>query len=228
MFFHRHCRGSRRVTVVGLLMCSGLLFVALPAAAVGPDTPKGARELLTTRLQAAAPGSPEWKVLMADGQARTEFCAHCHGGDGMSVMALVPNLAGQSPYYLLEQIEKFADGRRHDYIMTPLARQFSEQDMVAVAFYYSNMKPRSQAADAGLAEQGATLFGQRCTGCHGQDAHGGHQYARLAGQNSAYLRRRLAGFREDSGSSVTVMTSMAKSLSEKDIEAVTAYLSTLP
>ena len=229
MFAYQNPRSVRRVAAASLALFAGMLCAAPPAAAAGPETsPKGARELLAARLQAAGRGGPEWKALMADGQARTEFCAHCHGQDGTSVMSLVPNLAGQSPHYLLEQIEKFSDGRRHDYIMTPLARQFGPQDMVAVAFYYANMKPRSQAADRVLAQQGALLFGQRCVGCHGRDAHGGDQYARLAGQNPDYLKRRLASFREASGGSVSVMTEMAKGLSEKDVEVVTAYLSTLP
>lgn len=211
----------------GLVMVF-LLGTALPAPAADPAPPRGAQELLAIRLQAVERDSPEWKALMADGRSRADFCARCHGQDGNSVAPLVPNLAGQSPYYLLEQIERFADGRRKDFIMSPLARQFSQDDKIALVFYYTNMPARSQTADPALAGAGAMLYGQRCIACHGPDAHGGDKYARLAGQHPDYLKRRLTGFSEATGGAVSVMTGIAMTLTEQDIERITAYLSSLP
>lgn len=210
-----------------------MVFVVLfgnasAAQAAEPEAPKDARELLATHLRSAERDSPRWRSLMADGKARSDFCSHCHGMDGISVMPLVPNLAGQNPYYLLGQIEKFADGRRQDYIMSPQAREMTRDDKVALVFYYTNMIPRAESADPDLARHGGELYGQRCTACHGADAHGGETFARLAGQNPAYLTRRLAGFQEATGRSISPMTPIAKTLTDKDIAALTAYLSTLP
>lgn len=202
--------------------CLFLLLLGVGAAAPAAD-PAPSRGLL-----AAERGSPEWKALVADGRSRADFCARCHGEDGNSTAQLVPNLAGQSPAYLLEQIEKFADGRRKDFIMTPLARQFSQEDKVALVYYYANMPARAHAADPALVGPGAVLYGQRCIACHGPDAHGGDLYARLAGQHPDYLKRRLAGFREATGGAISVMTEIARTLTERDIEQITAYLSSRP
>lgn len=215
-----------RACKVVVAMLVSLPWAALPAA--GAEASKGVQELLAIRLQATGRDTPEWNALMAEGRKRADFCFRCHGPDGTSVMPLVPNLAGQNPYYLLEQLEKFSDGRRQDYIMTPLARQFSREDKVAVVFYFSNQRPRAESAASGLVRQGEVLYGQRCTGCHGPGAHGSDKYARLAGQNPAYLKRRLTGFRDATGGAASVMTEMARTLTEKDTDAVTAYLSTLP
>jgi cytochrome c553 len=207
------------------LLC-GLTVV--PALGADPASPPATRAQLASLLQTVERDSPRWQTLMAEGRARTDFCARCHGPDGVSVMPLVPNLAGQNPYYLLEQSERFADGRRQDYIMSPLARQLSPADRIALVFYYAGMPAQAKAADPALVGQGAQLYGQRCIACHGPGAHGSDQYARLAGQNPAYLKRRLAGFREARGGAISVMSEIAKTLGEPDIERVTAYLSSLP
>lgn len=217
------------VSLAGLVLLAG---ARLPASAgeqgKSQGTPQGARELLASWLQVAKRGTPEWKALMADGEARTEFCARCHGADGSSAMPLVPNLAGQSPVYLLDQIEQFADGRRNDFIMTPLARRFSTEDKVGVVFYYANLAPRPHGANPELARAGERLYAGRCVACHGRDAHGGDRFARLASQHPQYLKRRLAAFQETTGDSASPMLAVAKGLSAQDMQAIVAYLSTLP
>jgi cytochrome c553 len=220
--------GSRYSAAAGWVVFVALLVGVLAARAAEPGTPKDARELLATYLRSAERDSPRWKSLMADGQARGEFCAHCHGVDGIGVLPLVPNLAGQNPYYLLDQIEKFADGRRRDYIMSPQARAMTRDDKAALVFYYTNMIPRAESADPELARRGGGLYGQRCVACHGPDAHGGETYARLAGQNPAYLTRRLTGYQEAADKSISLMTPITETLTDTDIAALTAYLSTLP
>jgi len=216
------CRG------ITALFCLTLLS---SAQAAGSAPAASARDLLGARLlQVESDGSAR-KALQADGKARTEFCARCHGEDGNSKAPLVPNLAGQNALYLLDQIERFADGRRKDFIMSPLARQFSREDRVVVALYYAGMESRAQNADPARVAQGAALYGQRCIACHGQDAHGSDQHARLAGQHPAYLRRRLEGFQAASGASVasvSPMTDVARALGDRQIEQLAAFLSSLP
>jgi len=228
MRFRSGSIGSPNTAAAGWVLFVTLIVSVLAAQAAEPGTPKDARDLLATYLRSTERDSPQWKSLMADGRVRSEFCAHCHGVDGISVIPLVPNLAGQNPYYLLDQIEKFADGRRPDYIMSPQARQMTKDDKAALVFYYMNMIPRAESADPELARHGGDLYVQRCVACHGPDAHGGERFARLAGQNPAYLTRRLTGFQEAADRSISPMTPVAKTLTDKDIAALTAYLSTLP
>lgn len=207
------------------LLC---LMLLLPVWAAEPAPSASARELLSARLLQLGQDSSAWQALLADGKVRTEFCARCHGEDGNSKEPLVPNLAGQNAQYLLDQVERFADGRRKDYIMSPLARQYSREDRVVVAIYYARMNSRAPGADPARVAQGAALYGQRCIACHGPGARGSDQFARLAGQHPAYLRRRLEGFQAASGASLSPMTDIARALNDRQVEQLATYLSSLP
>lgn len=210
----------------GLTVCILLLAMG-EMASVSAAEPSSLKEALARKLALRKTNGAGWAALAQQARERASFCARCHGEDGNSVQPLVPNIAGQNPYYLLEQIAKFADGRRNDYIMTPLARMFSEEDRMMVAAYYSTLSPRPYAVEASLAQRGKERFQQRCISCHGQDAHGSEQYARLAGQRVEYLRHRLFTFQQPSDTP-TVMHGVAKGLAEEDIQTITAYLASLP
>ena len=112
--------------------------------------------------------------------------------------------------------------------MTPLAQQFSAEDKIALSIYYANMKSRPKTADSELARKGKKYYLQKCVSCHGKDAHGGKQYARLAGQHAQYLQRRIYNMQNATGRVATDMTQVATTLSEKEVEALAAYISTLP
>jgi len=217
--------GLLRGRAVAVLGC---LLALEPAWAAEPKPSASAREMLTTRQPAFARTSPERESMLADSKARADFCVRCHGEDGNSKEPLVPNLAGQNPYYLLEQIERFADGRRKDFIMSPLARQFSRDDKVMVSLFYASMTARPQPGDPAQVAEGAALYGQRCIACHGQGARGSNQYARLAGQHPAYLKRRLAAFQQMSESLPSPMPGIARGLGDKEIELLSTYLASLP
>lgn len=221
---------KKTVELIGWQVSTALLLAiwlsVSPASAA--ETPPDARELMKSWLQTVKRDTPQWQSMLADGRRRADFCVNCHGEDGNSRMPLVPNLAGQNPYYLLEQNERFADGRRKDFIMSPLARQFSVLDNAMVVLYFSSMTPRHHEADPGLVAKGAGLYGRFCIACHGQGAHGNEQFARLAGQHPEYLTRRLSFFKEASGAAVTAMTPIARTLDGKQIEQLAAYLSSLP
>ncbi len=214
-----------RVWLASLLLTAGT--VLLQPQAFAADSGE-LRKILSSK-----PGDKNGDIvtrqaLIADGRERAHFCAYCHGDDGNSKLPLVPNLAGQNPFYLFEQIEKFADGRRKDYIMTPLAKHFSTENRIALSIYYANMKPRPKTADAKLVSKGKKYYFEKCVSCHGKNAHGGEQYARLAGQHPQYLRRRIYSMQRATGKVATVMTSVAMTLSENEVESLAAYLSTLP
>jgi len=69
-------------------------------------------------------------------------------------------------------------------------------------------------------QKGATA----CLACHGAKGEGqaGAGFPRLAGLNPAYLEKQLHGF-ADNGRKNSIMDSIAKALSEKEIKAVSAY-----
>lgn len=70
--------------------------------------------------------SPELKAkAIMSGKARIALCKRCHGLDGNGLKPRYPNLAGQNPAYIFEQMEKYADNQRIFKLMNVLSRKFT-------------------------------------------------------------------------------------------------------
>lgn len=168
------------------------------------------------------------------GEERTLLCQYCHGADGYSLKPEVPNLAGQNVQYLLEQIDHFSSGARKDYVMNQLAKNFTAEDKINVAFFYHAQPVRQMAADEALAVQGQPLYQRLCSDCHGADGHGNETLARLAGQRPDYVVYSLRQFRADAAGTSglqrrsPLMANAAKGLTDAQIEALAAYVAGLP
>lgn len=67
-------------------------------------------------------------------------CIACHGEQGVSVSPLFPNLAGQKKDYLVKELKQFKSGERKDPIMSPLAQTVADEDVEALAEYFSSLK----------------------------------------------------------------------------------------
>ncbi|MCU7960462.1 MAG: c-type cytochrome [gamma proteobacterium symbiont of Bathyaustriella thionipta] len=161
---------------------------------------------------------------------RTALCKTCHGKEGYSVRPLTPNLAGQNPVYIVDQFSAFADGRRKNYMMSNLAANFTQEDMIKIAIYYSHEPAFSDGkADPLLVEEGRKLYSNYCTECHGKNANGPKGYARLAGQRADYIVKALKDFKQPGGDrSSSIMYGRAQLLrTEEHMQAVAAYLSQL-
>ena len=102
----------RPLLAAGLASCAVL---AAPALAQGAD-PKLGRNL------AAA-------------------CANCHGTNGVSEQGM-PNLAGQQRAFLAQQMQDFKAGRRPATIMHQLAKGYTDEQIEALAAYFSAQKAR--------------------------------------------------------------------------------------
>jgi len=163
------------------------------------------------------------------GKKATFFCANCHGEDGISKTPDVPNLAGQNPAYLLEQIRKFGAGERKDQFMQGLIKVLKDEERVQVAAYFSNMVVRPSPADAAQAAKGKVLFSKLCVRCHGEQARGNEAIARLAGQKLPYLETTITRYRDKTGIRNNQLMSIATApLKNEDITAVANYLTQLP
>jgi len=68
-------------------------------------------------------------------------CANCHGTNGMSVQGM-PNLAGQQRTYLVQQMQDFKTGKRPATIMHQLAKGYTDEQIEALAAYFSAQKAR--------------------------------------------------------------------------------------
>lgn len=100
--------------------------------------------------QTAAPGQVDDPSMLAAGQRIYEngnpdqgvpACIGCHGANGVG-NARYPRLAGQYPAYILDQMERFADGRRTNdtRLMQTVASRLGETETRAVAEYIASLE----------------------------------------------------------------------------------------
>jgi cytochrome c553 len=66
-------------------------------------------------------------------------CAACHGADGIARDAEVPDLAGQHDVYLYNQMRDYRRGKRKHEEMRYMGRHMTDEEMRAIAEYYSGL-----------------------------------------------------------------------------------------
>jgi len=167
----------------------------------------------------------------AAGANKAQPCFACHGANGNSVVPQFPNLAGQTARYLYLQLRDYQEGRRSDPLMQPLAQPLSREDSLDIAAFFAAQKPQPNAFEAdperaarGKARADETL----CTMCHLGNFAGQNEIPRVAGQQYDYTVKQLRDFKarvrtNDAGS----MTSVARTLSDQDIEDLGHYTASL-
>ena len=82
-------------------------------------------------------------ILAADvaaGQAKAVACGACHGANGISVVPMYPNLAGQKSAYITKQLKAFRDGTRQDPVMNGMAKPLADADIENLAAYFESLK----------------------------------------------------------------------------------------
>ncbi len=80
--------------------------------------------------------------------AAATTCAACHGPAGISAAPTFPNLAGQKAGYLEAQLKAFKAKTRTNAFMNPIAAQLSDDDIHALAMYWSSLPAAPTAAPA--------------------------------------------------------------------------------
>lgn len=167
--------------------------------------------------------------LLKIGQKAAAVCANCHGDGGQSVKPEIPNLAGQNPTYLIDQLRQFADGRRRFAFMEGMIKAMSSDEKVGIVLFYASKKvtPRP-AANAVVAAKGKDYFNKVCWRCHGEDGRGNERFARLAGQQPEYLRTTLKHYRAGTGGRVEpLMSASTRLMLDADIDGVVAYIGSM-
>lgn len=204
-------------------------LVALTAASLFSLPASAQVATLEQKLVQTQQNPKAMEVAVEAGKKASFFCANCHGADGNSVQGEVPNLAGQNPAFLLEQIRKFGSGQRKNEFMQKLIKLLSEDDKLNIALYYAAQNVAARApGDPALMGKGFEWYSKTCIRCHGPDGRGNDKIARIAGQQPTYLIQTLTRYRDKTGERYDpMMVTFTAPLKDPDIRAVAEYVSRL-
>ena len=213
---------------------TGLLFVtALATAAPGRSTDKPVpppAESLHVKMTQISQDPAALSAAVLRGQSEASVCRHCHGVGGNSVLPEVPNLASQNAGYLLEQMNKFAQGqRKSSAFMEGMIKALKPEERINIALFLSR-QPVASKPDGRNAQSvaGKGLYGKLCVSCHGASGSGSHTIPRLAGQQVKYLEDSLKRYRSGNGDRIDPqMAAYTRNLKDADIQNLASYLSTL-
>ena len=174
---------------------------------------------------------------------KINYCTDCHGSSGRGYVGYftMPRLAGQSPEYLVKQLQAFVERRRGNALPMRMAtvHGLSPATRSAVAEHFSHLDP----SPFGRAPRQLVATGKRiyddgipeanipaCAACHGPDARGdGAGIPRLAGQLYGYTLKTLENWDRErsrsSGDPGNIMKTIAHNMTRSQNAAVAAYLS---
>ena len=199
---------------------------------------------VAARAQDAKPGDA------AAGEKKIAMCEGCHNlpryQASFPEIYKVPMIAGQNAKYIASALAAYRKGERKHPTMRAIAGSLSDQDIADVAAYYAQLgSPAGSAAPAAAAasaapgyepppQVAAVLTKGNCVSCHGSNfsAPIDPSYPKLAGQHADYLVAALKAYQTDHnplvGRNNAIMMGMARPLTHPEINAIAAYLGSLP
>jgi cytochrome c553 len=245
---------SRRLATVALAGAAAVAAAALLAPR--PGTAQSAAPAADERAPAAAAQPvPEvpfrgdavagQRVVMGAGNSGVGgACFQCHGVQGAGDAAGgFPRLAGQAGWYLYKQLQDYANGKRPNDVMTPIAIALSDAERRDAAYYFSvaqapyagplaRVEPALVQRGAAIAAVGSSQRGvQSCAGCHGPNGTGiAPDAPYLAGMGAGYIELQLQWWAEGKRRNdvLGVMADVAKRLTADERRALAAYYASLP
>jgi sulfide dehydrogenase cytochrome subunit len=170
-------------------------------------------------LAAAAPRS---------GSMLSYTCAGCHGTDGYSAGDVMPSLAGMDKRYLHKSMLDFRSGARPSTIMGRIARGYSDEEIAAIAAFFSAQEWQQAPAKVNrkLVAHGKAIHEEQCESCHADGGREGrNEVPRLAGQWQRYLYVQLRDMHDIDFEGVQPirMRQRVQKLSQEELEALSHY-----
>lgn len=177
--------------------------------------------------------------------ARVLACASCHGAEGQGTSDVYfPRLAGKPAGYLYNQLVAFRDGRRKYPPMNYLLEFLPDAYLKEIATYFASLRPPFAApaiptVSAEILARGESLVKNgdpqhgipACAGCHNPGFTGMEPaIPGLLGLRASYISAQLGGWRYGTRTAAApdCMQIVASLLTEDDVKAVAAYLSSRP
>jgi cytochrome c553 len=179
------------------------------------------------------------------GATKAAVCGACHGVTGNSQNPEWPNLAGQSPSYIAEQLHLFKTDVRQNPVMKPILETVNESDFKDLAVYFALQTPAGLEADPSYWKAGEKLYRKgdaarqipACQACHGPLGRGNFAgaYPALRAQHSVYTVKQLNDYAKDARypgataqkpatPNAVIMATIAKRLTAEDIRNVASYV----
>jgi cytochrome c553 len=178
-------------------------------------------------------------------ETRMLACSSCHGlhGEGTTDV-FFPRLAGKPAGYLFNQLVAFRSGRRHYSPMNYLLEFQTDAYLHSMAEYFASQRPaflpyQPAAASSAALDHGKELVTHgdpkrgipACVRCHNPALTGMEPaIPGLLGLRAAYISAQLGAWRYGTRTAAVpdCMQNIAGRLTEDDVTAVAAWLSSLP
>lgn len=171
-----------------------------------------------------------------------QVCSNCHGIDGNSTSPNFPKLAGQQEAYFIAQLKGFRSHGRYDpegfEYMWGISRGLTDEQIKGLAAYFAQQTPapnppiHSERISAGkeIFEKGVPSQNiPACMVCHGPQGQGNATFPRIADQHADYIIKQLQVFqRTEERPEGAVMKQITHSLTDENMQAVAAYLNSMP
>ena len=198
----QHARRRSAKLIVAIVVAGSLLLLASDNP---PDRIPSYVAFTPETIAAASRGDAFRGMLLA------KRCDHCHGAEGFSAEAYIPNLVGIDKLAIWKQLEDFRSHKRLSRAMGPIADALSPQDVSDVVAYYAKLpafadpqdnrifpQPQPDPSRAAIASRLISFGdGERgippCQACHGPVAYR-PAVPSLETQNSVYVLNQLEAF----------------------------------
>lgn len=178
-------------------------------------------------------------------EERTHACVNCHGQAGKGIeRAYFPRLAGKPAAYLFHQLVAYRDGTRKYAPMNYLLAYLPDEYLKKMAQYYADARepyaaPPTPSASLDILQHGRQLVEHgnparkipACIACHGPYLSGREPgIPGLIGLRADYISAQLGAWRYGTRTAIEpdCMQLVAARLTEQEVAAVAAWLSSMP
>ncbi|PZX18805.1 cytochrome c553 [Palleronia aestuarii] len=168
-----------------------------------------------------------------------EYCASCHGANGVSGNQQIPRLDILSEEYMTRSLASYRESDRDSGIMQHASSEVAPEKLSEFARRFAEARPEGEAAltdriesaGAQLATMGSGSDVPACVACHGPWSEPlSEAFPSLSGQYAPYLAAQLrlwrAG-RRGGGEVAELMYQAARDLDDAEIDALAAYYAAL-
>jgi len=210
-------RQRMRFSGVGLI---GLLVWA--GAAMAADAPPAAAPAPAPTAGGPPPLPPMPPLPMASADMLAGQCTGCHGTNGVSLGPATPSIAGINKEYFLETMAALKSGKRHSTVMGRIAKGYTDDEIKAMAGYFSAKKwaTRPNTTDPAKVAAGKSLHKKNCEKCHEQNGRESEDGGILAGQWLPYLQFQMEDYTSGLTKMPEKMDKKVKGLKPADIDAL--------